>query len=106
LTDQDFLQGRDVLREKIKHYQPAIVAVLGMSVAQVLLAPEKTRSSGNQVAKDRIQTGLQPITLAGVRVYVLPNPSGRNAHYSYQAMKDLFVELLDVSRKLPQVGES
>jgi G:T/U-mismatch repair DNA glycosylase len=77
-----------------------------MGVARVLLAPEKTRTSGNQVAKDRIQTGLQPITLAGVRVYVLPNPSGRNAHYSYQEMKDLFGELIDVSRKLPQVGES
>jgi TDG/mug DNA glycosylase family protein len=106
LTQRDFLQGRNVLLAKIKHYQPGIVAVLGMSVARVLLAPEKTRTSGNQVAKDRIQTGLQPITLAGVRVYVLPNPSGRNAHYSYQEMKDLFVELIDVSRKLPQVGES
>ncbi|MEX0830229.1 MAG: mismatch-specific DNA-glycosylase [Nitrospirales bacterium] len=97
LTQQDFLQGRDVLFEKIKHYQPHIVAVLGMSVAQVLLAPEKTRSSGNQVATERIRTGLQRMTLAGVRVYVLPNPSGRNAHYPYQVMQELFVDLRDVS---------
>jgi hypothetical protein len=81
------------------------VAVLGISVARVLLAPEKTCSPAKRVAKDRIQAGLQPRTLAGVRVYVLPNPSGRNAHYSYQVMKNLFVELMDVSRKLPQVGE-
>jgi len=104
LTKQDFLQGRDVLLAKIEHYQPAIVAVLGMSVARVLLAPEEIGSSGKRVAKDRIQTGLQPRTLAGVRVCVLPNPSGRNAHYSYQAMKDLFVELKDVSLKGPQSG--
>jgi len=104
LTKQEFAQGRDVLLGKIEHYQPAIVAVLGMSVARVLLAPEETRSSGKRVAKEGIQTGLQPRTLAGVRVCVLPNPSGRNAHYSYQAMKDLFVELKDVSLKWPQSG--
>ncbi len=106
LTQQDYFQGREVLLAKIEHYQPAIVAVLGMSVARVLLTPKKTSSSGKHVAKDRIQTGLQPRTLGGVRVFVMPNPSGRNAHYSYQSMKDLFVELKNVSLKLPQLGET
>ena len=35
LVKQDFLRGRQTLVAKIKKYQPAIVAVLGISVARV-----------------------------------------------------------------------
>jgi double-stranded uracil-DNA glycosylase len=31
--------------------------------------------------------------LAGARVFVLPNPSGRNANYSYAEMLDAFRRL-------------
>ena len=34
--------------------------------------------------------GLQPDSLAGGRVFVLPNPSGRNAHYSYGEMLESY----------------
>ena len=37
--------------------------------------------------------GLQPVLLAGTPVFVLPNPSGRNAHYSYGDMLAAFREL-------------
>jgi double-stranded uracil-DNA glycosylase len=37
--------------------------------------------------------GLQSVLLAGAPVFVLPNPSGRNAHYSYADMLDAFREL-------------
>ncbi len=97
LVKQDFLQGRDVLLAKIKEYQPALVAVLGISVARVLFPPVTANDSGKRLAARPIQTGLQPELLAGVRVFVLPNPSGRNAHYSYQDMKRLFCELKVVS---------
>jgi len=102
LVKQDFLQGRDVLLAKIKKYRPAIVAVLGISVARVLLSPKRSDASGRRIAVCPIQTGLKPELLAGVRVFVLPNPSGRNAHYSYQTMKDLWGELKDAS--LSHVG--
>ncbi len=93
LVKQDFLKGRDVLLAKIRKHQPTIVAVLGISVARVLLSQKRSSASGTRVTMDPIQTGIQPIALAGVRVFVLPNPSGRNAHYSYQDMKRLFCEL-------------
>ena len=102
LVKQDFLRGCQALVAKIKKYQPAIVAILGISVARVLLSPKEANASGKQVASSPIQIGLQAKALAGVRVYVLPNPSGRNAHYSYQAMKELFGELRSISLQSPQ----
>ncbi len=100
LTRQDFLQGCEGLLAKIKKYQPGIVAVLGMSVARVLLASVAAHASKKGVVSEPVQTGLQPIVLSGARVFVLPNPSGRNAHYSYQTMKDVFSELQSVSLQL------
>ncbi len=97
LVKQDFLRGRQALVAKIKKYQPAIVAVLGISVARVLLSSMESKASGKRIAGCSVQTGLLPVVLAGVRVFVLPNPSGRNAHYSYQNMKDLFSQLKGVS---------
>jgi TDG/mug DNA glycosylase family protein len=104
LEKQDFLQGRHLLLKKIKKYQPGIVAILGMSVARILFAQESANISGQRVARKPIQTGLQSLSFAGVPIFVLPNPSGRNAHYSYQLMKDLFVELKEVSLKLKKSG--
>ena len=102
LTKQEFLKGRDVLLAKIEHYQPAIVAVLGMSVARALWLQRESRDPAKGVAREPIQTGLQPTPLGDVPVFVLPNPSGRNAHYSFQVMKELFVELKDVAVQLPK----
>ena len=104
LTKQEFLQGRDVLLAKIQHYQPAIVAVLGMSVARVLWPQKESRTPAKGVAREPIQTGLQPTSLGDVPVFVLPNPSGRNAYYSFQVMKELFVELKDAVVQLPKIG--
>ncbi|MDH5563366.1 MAG: mismatch-specific DNA-glycosylase [Nitrospirota bacterium] len=93
LGPQDFLQGRRELMAKIQKYQPALVAVLGMTVAQVLLLPEPSVRSAKRGSREPIHPGLQPERFTGVPVFVLPNPSGRNAHYSYQSMKALFCEL-------------
>ncbi len=102
LVRQDFLRGRRALVKKIEKFQPALVAILGISVARVLFPPATSHASGKRPAIFPIQTGLQPELLAGVRVFVLPNPSGRNAHYSYQNMKDLFCQLQSISTQPPQ----
>jgi TDG/mug DNA glycosylase family protein len=46
------------------------------------------RRQGQSVA-----LGLQEERLEGARVFVLPNPSGRNANFSYGEMLEAFVEL-------------
>jgi TDG/mug DNA glycosylase family protein len=40
-----------------------------------------------------VTLGLQPELLEGARVFVLPNPSGRNANYSYAQMLAAFTDL-------------
>ena len=47
-----------------------------------------SRPSGEPVA-----LGLQEERLEGARVFVLPNPSGRNAHFSYAEMLAAFAGL-------------
>ena len=37
--------------------------------------------------------GPQPISIHGAQVFVLPNPSGRNANFTYSEMLDAFVRL-------------
>ena len=93
LSKQDFLQGRHALVEKLIRYQPALVALLGISVARTVLPLEGSKISRKGLVSRPIQPGLQTELLEGTRIFVLPNPSGRNAHYSYQTMKDLFGEL-------------
>ena len=99
LSKKDFLEGRLALVDKIVEYQPRLVALLGISVARILLPVVPSHGSGKGGRNMPIQTGLQPGFLEGAQVFVLPNPSGRNAHYSYQKMKVLFRELYAVSRQ-------
>jgi TDG/mug DNA glycosylase family protein len=40
-----------------------------------------------------IRPGLQRATVHGARIFVLPNPSGRNAHFSYDEMLAAFRDL-------------
>jgi TDG/mug DNA glycosylase family protein len=95
LGKQDFLEGRQALLTKITTYQPGLVALLGVSMARVLLSPQHAASGEQRMLGKPIQLGLQSLPLAGVPVWVLPNPSGRNAHYSHQHMKELFCAVKD-----------
>ena len=93
LSQHDLLQGRHALVEKLIRYQPALVALLGISAARTVLSLQSAKLPRKSLVNDPIKPGLQPELLEGTPLFVLPNPSGRNAHYSYQTMKDLFREL-------------
>jgi TDG/mug DNA glycosylase family protein len=82
LTRRDYERGRVTLLAKIGRYKPPVVAVLGLSLHSILFQerPGRTRS----------ELGLQPDFLERSPVYLLPNPSGRNAHYSLDAMVRAF----------------
>ena len=49
-------------------FSPAVVAVLGITAYRTAFA------------QPRAVLGRQPADLAGAQVWVVPNPSGRNAH--------------------------
>ena len=97
LGKRDFLEGHQALLTKITTYQPRLVALLGVSMARMLLSSKKATTAVQRLIENPIQVGLQSLALGGAPVCVLPNPSGRNAHYSYQHMKALFGELKDWS---------
>lgn len=83
LRPADYAEGRHVLVKKIRRLRPKIVALVGVTLYRAVF-PERAR------AGERVRLGLQPMTLEGARVFVLPNPSGRNANYSYQEMLAAF----------------
>ena len=74
---------------KIRRYKPAVVALVGVTLYRALL-PLVDRENGAAGARARVPLGLQPVTIHGARVFVLPNPSGRNANFTYAEMRSAF----------------
>ena len=83
LRADEFRAGAKVLMRKIRRHRPAIVAVVGVTVWRALL-----EASGERDARTRrVDFGFQAdLATADTRYFVLPNPSGRNANYSYAQM--------------------
>jgi TDG/mug DNA glycosylase family protein len=82
LAKHEFEAGRRALLQKIRRWRPRVVALVGLTVFDHVCG---------RAARDAEQrTGLQDVRLAESAVFVLPNPSGRNAHYSDAAMLRLF----------------
>lgn len=82
LTSDDYAAGRLALMRKIHLYRPRVVALLGITLYPVLFPLEPKQPSR--------RPGLQPVMLHESAVVLLPNPSGRNASYSYQTMLSAF----------------
>src|SRR5687768_1413494 len=83
LERHEYVAGRQTLRRKILRHRPAVVALVGVTVFRALF-PER---------KDSVHLGLQSELIGTSRVFVLPNPSGRNANFSYSEMVDAFKAL-------------
>ena len=58
------------------------------SIARSCRSSTRARRAPGRGAKRPL--GLQPVTIHGARVFVLPNPSGRNANFSYAEMLAAF----------------
>lgn len=92
LRPAEYLAGWTVLDRKIKRYRPSTVAFVGVTLYRVIrpwldAAPPATARPGEATI------GLRPETIHGARIFVAPNPSGRNAHFSYAEMLDAFRKL-------------
>jgi double-stranded uracil-DNA glycosylase len=81
LTRAETMQGGEALREKVLLHRPAYLAVLGVGAYRVAFS-----SPGAAL-------GEQDRRIGGTRVWVLPNPSGLNAHYPPAQLARLFAEL-------------
>ena len=87
LSAEEFIAGGRRLKAKVRRYRPKFLAVLGVSAY---------RTAFNQ---PKAQLGLQSETIGETLVWVLPNPSGLNAHYRPADLALLFAELRRAAEK-------
>ena len=83
LRPDEFVAGRARLRAKVRRYKPEVVAMVGLTVFRAMF-PERRGS---------VALGLQAEQLGESAVFVLPNPSGRNANFTYVEMLNAFKAL-------------
>jgi double-stranded uracil-DNA glycosylase len=81
LSDEELRTGGQRLRAKVKRWRPTVVAFLGIGPYRII--------SGTKDA----QVGLQKDPFGGSHAWVLPNPSGLNAHYLPADLAQLFSDL-------------
>jgi TDG/mug DNA glycosylase family protein len=81
LDADELIAGARRLKRKVRRHQPACIAFLGLTAYRTAFA-RKTAGLGRQSE-----------TLAGAAVWVLPNPSGLNAHYQLADLACVYAEL-------------
>jgi len=81
LTPEEFIEGGRVVIRNIERYKPQNLAVLGIGAYRSAFRVH--------VAK----LGLQDEKIGETRIWLLPNPSGLNAHYQLPDFVKLFSEL-------------
>ena len=80
LVPEEYVAGRSRLRAKVRGISPEVVALVGVTVFRALF-PER---------KGPVTLGLQEERMGDSAVFVLPNPSGRNANFAYAEMLAAF----------------
>lgn len=87
LRPAELLAGAGRLAERTGRWRPRWVAVLGVGAYRAAFG---CRSAA---------PGPRPERIAGAAVWLLPNPSGLNAHYRLAGLVDRFAELRRVLEK-------
>ena len=91
LKPVEYVDGWKTLERKIRRYRPEVVALVGVTLYRAI-APllDGAREKQPRKTLPRLGAGPQDVTIHGARVFVLPNPSGRNANFSYAEMLEAF----------------
>jgi double-stranded uracil-DNA glycosylase len=85
LTTDEMVAGGVQLRAKVHRLRPRWLAVCGVTAYRTAFDAPKA------------VVGEQPTGVGATRVWVLPNPSGLNAHYSAAALAGEFARLRDAA---------
>ena len=81
LTDDELRKGAAALKRKVTRYRPRYLAVLGLGAYRVGFGIKKAA------------VGPQEETVGDTSVWLLPNPSGLNAHYQLPDLAAQFARL-------------
>jgi double-stranded uracil-DNA glycosylase len=88
LSPVELAEGGRGLVQKVAQYRPQILAVLGVGAYRTAFEQRTA------------ELGRQPEAVGGAITWVLPNPSGLNAHYRLGDLIQLFTELRGASEAL------
>lgn len=80
LSKDELLEGGRLLVTTIERTRPAVVAILGVTAYRAAFSVP------------RATTGRQPEPLAGAELWVVPNPSGLNAHDTVDSLATAYGE--------------
>ncbi len=81
LSKEELIAGGGELVKKVEKFKPRILAVLGIGAY---------RTAFN---KPKAKFGLQKEKIGDTLIWILPSPSGLNAHYQLKDLVELFSEL-------------
>jgi double-stranded uracil-DNA glycosylase len=90
LTLDELRSGAAELERVVARHAPRLVAVVGLTAYRLAFG------------RPRSVMGLQPETIGGRPVWVLPNPSGLNAHYKPADFARLYAEARAYADALPR----
>jgi TDG/mug DNA glycosylase family protein len=81
LTPGQLEEGARQLAAKVARYRPTVTAVLGMQAYRIAFRDPSAA------------VGEQSEGVSGGRLWLLPNPSGLQAHYRFEEMTGMFTEV-------------
>ena len=81
LTAEEYVEGGKALLKKIQKFEPRFLAVLGIGAYRLAFN------------RPKVKLGLQSEKIGATKIWLLPNPSGLNAHYQVGDLAKLFSEL-------------
>lgn len=85
LSTEEYREGGRLLTEKVERLRPRRLAVVGVGAYRTAFGERKA------------VVGPQERTVGGARVWVLPNPSGLNAHWPLPAMAEEYGRLREAA---------
>ena len=81
LTDDELARGGERLAALVRRHRPVFVAIAGVTAYR------------KAFARPRASIGRQAEAVAGTQLWILPNPSGLNAHWTLDAIAAEFAAL-------------
>ena len=90
LKPAEYVAGWHRLEKKIGQYRPAVVALVGVTLWRAILPLVLNDKEARKRAARAKCPGPQIVAVHGARIFVVPNPSGRNANFTYREMLTAF----------------
>ncbi len=89
LSAAELTAGGEALTALVERVAPRVVAVAGITAYRTAFGQRKATA------------GLQPTPLAGAQLWVVPNPSGLNAHHTVATLAEAYAEPARAAGILP-----